>query len=413
MSVRVAIITSNYWPERTGIGQVTTEFGEFLAAEGIYVAVATAMPYYPEWTIHPRYRGKLWNSETHNKVRILRAAHYATTSPSAIGRILHEITLCILSVPNMFRVLRGAKTAFVVSPDLSHAFIGCMVSRAMGVPVTLVVQDVMPDAAVEMGMLTNKLVIAASRLLARANYAMADTIYTLSDGMKSRIARVGVAATKIHIVPNTIDRDELAPGLNQGREFRNRFVRDGAFTVVHSGNMGEKQDLPLLLRTAKRLVTIPEIHFLVFGDGAAKAEFLHLKETWNLTNVSHYPLQERPMLPHMLFGADVCLVSQVSEVVDFVVPSKLITSMGAGAMIIVACSPNSEPAKIIKESEGGIVVNAGDDETLARKLLDILAGRYDTGQARERARAYASVHFDRATIYGAISKLLLTGDKPA
>jgi hypothetical protein len=43
---RAAIITSNYWPEKTGIGQVTTEFAEFLAAGGVDVRVATAMPYY-------------------------------------------------------------------------------------------------------------------------------------------------------------------------------------------------------------------------------------------------------------------------------------------------------------------------------------------------------------------------------
>ena len=405
--VRVAIITSNYWPERTGIGQVTTEFAEYLASEGISVRVATAMPYYPEWSIYPAYQGRLWKTELHNRVSIYHATHYARPSPTTFGRILHEATLCLLSIPNMVRALSGAVRSFVVSPDLSHAFVGCVVSRLMGVRPTLIVQDVMPDAAVEMGMLSNKFVIQLSRLLARANYTMAETIYTLSEGMKARIAHLLGASEKIEIVPNTIDCEELAPGPNQGKAFRDRFVPPGKFAVVHTGNMGEKQDLELLLRAARSLADCPNIHFYVFGDGAAKKDFLRVKEAWGLSNVSHFPLQDRSMLPHMLFGADVCLISQLPEVIDFVVPSKLVTAMGSGAMIIAACSPDSEPARIIAESRAGIVVRPSDEAALAAALMDTMQGNYDVSGSRRRARAYARIQFDRSEIYGRISKRLI------
>lgn len=52
----------------------------------------------------------------------------------------------------------------------------------MGVKRALMVQDVMPDAAVELGMLRNTAVIAISRRLARAIYNMADEIFTLWAG---------------------------------------------------------------------------------------------------------------------------------------------------------------------------------------------------------------------------------------
>src|SRR4051812_30486040 len=208
---RVAIITSNYWPERTGIGQVTTEFAEFLAAEGIAVNVATAMPYYPEWSVYPEYRGRPWSAEMRHGVSIRRGAHYASPTPSTFGRILHEATLCLTSLPNIVAALKGAKAAFVVSPDLSHAFVGCLIARLMRVRLTLIVQDIMPDAAIEMGMLRNRFAVAVSRRLAFANYGMADTIYTLSEGMKRRIGEAFGNTEKIEILPNTIDSDELAP----------------------------------------------------------------------------------------------------------------------------------------------------------------------------------------------------------
>ena len=403
---RVAIITSNYWPERTGIGQVTTEFAEFLAEKGIDVRVATALPYYPEWSIYPEYRKAIWRTERHNKVLIHHAAHYAAPNPGTFGRILHEVSLCLLSFPNIIRALWGADAAFVISPDLSHAFVGCVVSRMMGARLTLIVQDIMPDAAVEMGMLTNKFVIAVSRWIARSNYGLAQAIYTLSEGMKLRIARTIGSEEKIAIVPNTVDCNELAPGPEQGKPFRERFVPEGTLAVVHTGNMGEKQDLPLLLRTARRLRDRGDIHFYVFGDGAAKTEFLRVKEAWQLANVSHFPLQERELLPHMLYGADVCLVSQLPTVVDIVVPSKLITCMGAGAMIVAACPSESETARVIMKSDGGIVISASDDEALAVVISRLRGGEFQSEPFRLSALRYATNQFNRDVIYSPISGAL-------
>jgi colanic acid biosynthesis glycosyl transferase WcaI len=395
---RVAIITSNFWPERTGIGQVTTDFARFLSEEGIDVRVATAMPYYPEWRIYDAYRGRLQQTERLDRIVIHRAWHFTRSSPGAVGRIAHEASLCLFALPNMVRVLRRARVAFIVSPDLSHAFVASFVARAMGVRRVLMVQDVMPDAAVELGMLRNGLVIRLSRWMARRAYAMADEILTLGEGMRRRIARETAAPEKIRIVPNTIDAEELAPGPDQGKPFRDRFVPEGTFAVVHAGNMGQKQDLDLLLRTAKRLLEHRDIHFYVFGDGAVKGEFLRKRDGWGLSNVSHFPFQDRAMLPHMLYGADVLLVSQLPEVVDIVVPSKLVTAMGAGAMIVAACAEDSEAARLIRESGGGIVVPPSDESALATAIFSIIREAGADIAFRRRARDHASAHFDRRIV---------------
>ena len=400
---RVAIITSNYWPERTGIGQVTTEFAEYLAAAGLDVRVSTAMPYYPEWSIYPEYRNSLWRSEERNGVSIARATHYSVPNPTTLRRILHEITLCAFAAPNMLRVLWGADVAFVVSPDLSHAFVGSVLARTIRVPLILIVQDVMPDAAIEMGMLKNRTAIAVSRWLARVNYALAQKIYTLSEGMKARIGAITDDLEKIEIVPNTIDAEELAPRTGQRNAFRDQFVPEGAFAVVHAGNMGEKQDLNLLLRTARRLLDRKDIHFYVFGDGAGRAQFLKTKEEWRLENVSLFPLQDRSLLPDMLYGADVCLVSQLPSAADVVVPSKLITSMGAGAMIVAACSADSETARLVGQSIGGLVTQASDDAALAEVILAMTRNEIDSRAYRENARAFAQGAYGRKAVYGAVA----------
>ena len=96
---RIAVVASNFWPERTGIGQVTTELADYLAGEGMDVTVATAMPYYPEWRIYEGYRGRLWRTERRGRMTIHRAWHRTSPAPGALSRIAHEVTLCLFSLP--------------------------------------------------------------------------------------------------------------------------------------------------------------------------------------------------------------------------------------------------------------------------------------------------------------------------
>jgi putative colanic acid biosynthesis glycosyltransferase WcaI len=400
---RVAVVAANYWPEPTGTSQTVTEFAEFLARSGAEVRVATGLPYYPQWQIYPGYRRALYRSERRNGVTILRAWHHVRTAPSALGRIVQELTLCLFALPTLIRALWGARLAYVVSPALSYAFVGACLARGLRIPVVLVVKDVMPEAAVETGLLRNRALIAVGRWLARRLYGVASEIQTLGEGMARRIVAAGAAPAKVRVVPDTIDARELAPVPVEQNEFRRRFVPRGSFAVVHTGNMGRKQDLDLLLRTADRLRAEPDIRFFVFGDGTVRGEFLRRCAQLGLENVVQQPLQDRSFLAHMLSGADVLLVSQLAEVVDIVVPSKLVTALGAGAMIVAACADESETARLIRASEGGVVVAAGDDAALARTILAVRDGGVDTAGYRARARAYAVSRFDRDAVYGPLA----------
>src|SRR2546427_10793212 len=142
-----------------------------------------------------------------------------------------------------------------------------------------------------------------SRWLARQLYGAASEIQTLGEGMARRIVAEGAARAKVRVAPDTIDSRELTPIPPAENEFRRRFVHSGGFAVVHTGNMGRKQDLDLLLRAADRLRSEPDIRFLVFGDGAVRSDFLRRREQLQLDNVAHHPLQDRSFLSHMLSGA--------------------------------------------------------------------------------------------------------------
>jgi len=255
-------------------------------------------------------------------------------------------------------------------------------------------------------MLANKSAIAVARWLARGSYSLADEVHTLGEGMRDLIIRQVAEPKKVRVVPITIDGAELAPVERENNEFRRRFVKGDSFVVLHTGNMGRKQDLDILLRAATRLREHGDIRFYVFGDGAAKSEFLEKLSASGLENVTHHPVQERLFLRHMLSGADVVLVSQQPEVVDVVVPSKLMTSLAAGAMIVAACAQDSETAQMVRRYGCGIVVKAGDDDAFAQTILALKRGEIQNAGYRKRAREIALEFFDRERVYGPIAKEL-------
>src|SRR5213594_3632208 len=192
----IAVISSNYWPEPTGVSRTVTEFAEFLTRRNLDVRVATAMPYYPQWEIYPAYRRFLYRCERRNGATIFRAWHRVRPAPSALGRVLQEMTLCLVGLPTTLRALWGARLAYVVVPALGYAFLGAFVARCLRIPVILVVKDVMPEAAVVTGLLRNRAVIAVSRWLARWLYAVSSEIQTLGEGMARRIVAAGGAGQR-------------------------------------------------------------------------------------------------------------------------------------------------------------------------------------------------------------------------
>ncbi len=86
-------------------------------------------------------------------------------------------------------------------------------------------------------------------------------------------------------------------------------------------------------------------------------------------------------------------------------PSKLQAAFGLGRPVIFVGPRDSEPADWIAESGGGWIVAEGDVDG----LLQAVAAAGDPAERRRRGeagRAFARVHFDRATNTTRIAELL-------
>jgi colanic acid biosynthesis glycosyl transferase WcaI len=237
------------------------------------------------------------------------------------------------------------------------------------VPLVLNVQDVYPDSVVLTGVLRNRLAITASHWLVRFLYRTADKIVVLSQGMRDNLLAKGVPASRLEIIPNWADVDEIQP-LPKENGFRDAHNLNGRFVVLFAGNLGVLSGLDVVLDAARQLQDQPQIQFLIVGRGNARAHLVQRAEELRLSNLRFLPTQPREILPEMLAAADLSLVTLDPRLSDSNVPSKTYAIMASGRPILAAISPENEVARLVREVECGIWVPPDRPDRIAQAILE-------------------------------------------
>ena len=410
--MRILVLTINYWPEHTGIGAMLTRRCEYLASVGHEVTVCTGMPYYPEWRIYPGYTRKASLREEHNGVTILRSWMWVPKKVTSAKRVVFEASFLASS---MLRTIcnRRPELLVVVSPPLGLGLAAVILSRWWRIPYVFDVQDLQPDAAADLGMLPRPVLPVLYRLEAMA-YRNASLISTLTEGMRRKIAGKGISADKVVVVPPPADDSLFSVGnAVDGCEFRRKHKLEGKFIVTYTGNMGVKQGLEVVLGAALRLREKRDFVFVLAGDGAMKSRLEEQAAVLGLANVHFLPLQQHSELLQMLAATDLALIVQQLSVSDIVFPSKTVTLLAAARPVAVSVSANSEIARVIRQSGGGVVTEPENVEALAEAIQEFL-NHPEKGLAMgERGRQYALQHWDEVRALSNFeAHLLNTGGTP-
>jgi colanic acid biosynthesis glycosyl transferase WcaI len=94
-----------------------------------------------------------------------------------------------------------------------------------------------------------------------------------------------------------------------------------------------------------------------------------------------------------LQSASLGLVSQKHGGEEFNIPSKLMNFMMYGVPIVASVDPESEVARIVRDSGGGWVVDNKDAGRFSEQLKQVLADPGEIPRRAQAARAYAEDRF--------------------
>ncbi|MDB9305245.1 glycosyltransferase family 4 protein [Nodularia spumigena] len=368
--MRILIYSYNYYPEPIGIAPLMTELAEGLSKRGHQVRVITAMPNYPERQIYEAYRGKWYLNEYKNNVQIQRSYIWIRPQPNLLDRVLLDASFVVTSfLPALF----GWRPDVILStsPSLPVCVPAALLGWLRACPVVLNLQDILPEAAIHVGLLKNKLLIKVFAALEQFAYHTASKISVIADGFVENLLSKGVAPDKIEQIPNWVDVNFIRPSSQKNNSFRAAHNLNGKFVVLYSGNIGLTQGLETVIKAASGLRHIQDIAFVIVGESKGLQRLQKNCLDCGADNVLLLPLQPRKQLPQMLAAADVGLIVQKQNVVSFNMPSKIQLLLASGRALVASVPESGTAAKAVRQSGGGVIVPPEDPKALATAILDL------------------------------------------
>jgi colanic acid biosynthesis glycosyl transferase WcaI len=398
IAMRILVLGTNYIPEKTGVAPFNTGLCEHLASQGRQVTMVTAFPYYPEWRVLDAYRGRIFQRQRLNNVEVRRVRHSVPSRGSNLfERLAHDLSFTFSAF--LAGLFAGEfDLIYCVCPPPTLALAAYLLARMRGKPYVIKLTDLASDAALATGILKDGDAIRAARAIEKFVYGKAERVICLCQGFIDKLTARGISPEKLKLIPDWADTQHVYP-IEGATLFRKaNQVPQGQFLVLHSGNMGKKQDLMNVVRAAECSRDVPDLTWLLVGHGEERSALEREIERRNLRNIWLLPLQPAGSLAEMYSAADVLLLNQKAAVQDSVIPSKLLTYMSAGRAVLAAVSEKSEAAEQIRRARCGLLIPAEFPKALAEAVLLL---REDCAIRRTfgaNGRSYAERHFTRQKV---------------
>ncbi len=368
--MRILVHTIFYRPELTGVAKYTAEMCEWLCARGHQVEVICPPPYYPRWKVEAPYRQGRYQKESIDGVSVTRCPIWLPATPGGVRRIFYAASFAISSsLAIASRLFRGPDVVLVIEPSLLNAFPSLLLARLTGAVAWLHVQDFEIDLAFGMGQLRRPWLRNALRRLEAFLLRRFDKVSTISRAMETALFQKGVPADRAVLVPNWVDTEQIHPAACATPLRRELSIASDTIVVLFSGTLGAKQGVETALGAARRLLSHPNLEFVICGSGPAEDALKSLAQA--LPNVRFLPLQPAARLNDLLNLADIQLLTQIPGAADSVLPSKLLGMMASGRPIVATAHPQSELGGAIAKC--GVAVPPGDAERLAEAIRDLAA----------------------------------------
>ncbi len=365
--MNILIVSQYFWPENFKINEFCTE----LIKRGHQVTVITGKPNYPKGKFYDGFGFLSKIKSEYDGVKVYRLPIIPRGKATGLMLSLNYLSFAFLG--SIFSLFHNKKydfsLVFAVSPIT--AALPAIVHRAVyGTRHFLWVLDLWPEGVEVTGKLKFELIRKSLYHIVRFVYSKSDRIYVSSRYMKNSILEKFDAPEHLKVIylPQWAEDDFINKKIDKGK-YKN-LLPEG-FKIMFAGNIGSGQDIPAILNAAK-LLKNSEVKFIFLGDGSEKGYLLNKIKELDLSDkvyyLGSYPVSE---MIHFYYHANMMLLTLRDELIySFTVPAKLQSYLASSKP--VAAMINGEAADIIKRSECGIVVDAGDFKSFKLKILDLI-----------------------------------------
>ncbi len=257
------------------------------------------------------------------------------------------------------------------TPPISLYGVAAWLKKKSGAKVYLVLRDIFPQNAVDLGLMSQKgLIHNYFRKKEKKLYAISDSIGCMSQGNIDYIIKhnPSVQPEKLHLLPNwsdmiAVESEDKVHELRRKEGFENKFI------VIFGGNIGLPQKLENIVDLAEACQDYEDILFLIMGGGNERKNLEEAIAAKNLDNIQlrdGVPQEEYMKWVQM---ADVGLISLSEKFTIPNIPSKSLSYYNSKTPILASIDMNTDYGQLLDDLNLGVWAEAGKTTLLKQKLL--------------------------------------------
>ena len=365
--MRVLILSQYCWPE---VDHKCLPLAKELKRDGHEVEILTGYPNRPTGKVYSGYKVKIYQKENIDGIIINRVPSYLNHSHSGLKRMISFMTFAIsASFIGQFLVKKH-DIIFAYHAPATIAIPAIYLKLIYGSKIFYDINDYWPDTVVELGMLKNKFLITLLTQYCNLTYKFLDKINVVSKGYKEKLIESGVSKEKISLIYNW-----SLPINNVKSVYFDQYseIFKNYFTIVYAGNIGQAQNLNIILEVAEEFKKngIKDIKFFIIGSGVEKR---FLENTVINRKIGEYIIFTgfipSDNVGQFLENASVLFLHlRKIPLFEITIPSKLVSYFIYSKPVL--CGVGGESSDIILESKSGICFEPENIIDLKLKILQL------------------------------------------
>lgn len=393
-----------YAPERISSSHLSLDMEEAYAAAGFTTEIYAPTP---TRGITPEERAIYKNIKYEEKLDgklIVHRFSMFREGKNPIGRALRYVLV------NLIQYHKGVHTKDVTlitggSTPPTQGVLCALVAKRLSkkykrpVPFIFNLQDMFPESLVSTGLCKeNSLLYKIGSKISNYTYRHATHIRVISDSMKENLIGKGVPADKITVIYNWIDTDVTLPVSRVNNPlFDELGLPRDKFYLTYAGNLGNSQNVNILVECAERLKDYEDIRFVIFGGGSEKSKLERRIADSGLTNIHLFPLQPMERVSQVYSLGDASFVTCKKGVGVGAFPSKAATILATATPIIASFDSDSDLCRMLTEHEVGVCAEAEDTDGAVKAVLALYQDRDLCRRYGDNARRLACTLFSKET----------------
>ncbi|RAZ91726.1 glycosyltransferase WbuB [Mesorhizobium hawassense] len=360
--MRIALIADTFPPLRTSGAVQLRDLSREFARQGHRLTVM----------LPAADLDRPWAVEEFDGVTVLRLRAPPTKEISYVWRTWNEFIMPFAMLRNLRRSpLAGQRWDGVVwyAPSIFHGPMVSALKRESGCKGYLIIRDIFPEWAVDMGLMGRGLPYRFFDAIARYQYSIADVIGVQTPGNLAYFNRWRRRSGRVlEVLQNWLDKPSNVPCSIRVSET----PLAGRKLFVYAGNMGVAQSVGIVLDLAQRMASRTDVGFLLVGRGSEAGRHREKAQALGLTNVVFFDEIHPDEIPDLYAQCRIGIVSLDLRHRSHNIPGKFLTYMQSGLPALVRLNPGNDLAELIRSERVGEECQSDQLDELVAKAERLL-----------------------------------------